>query len=158
MRDQGTTKYNSSTSRNPKVYTQSTWYYTPQCRMTWGNTKALWRANLARPENMGDTGEYQYLPLQKHSQGIRVISLLSGRWEDDIHCDIRTILLDHQPDYGALSYVWGDSAITKPIFIDKMEVQVTTNLESALQHLGSPVGENIESFREYKSTCMEMLL
>jgi hypothetical protein len=87
---------------------------------------------------MDDKSEYQYLPLQKHSRDIRVISLLSGRWEDDIHCSIRAISLNHKADYRALSYVWGDSAIMKPIFIDKLKVQVTPNLESALRHLREP--------------------
>lgn len=87
---------------------------------------------------MNDKSEYQYLPLQKQSRDIRVISLLSGRWQDDIQCSIQTISLDHQPDYRALSYVWGDPAITKPIFVDKLKVQVTTNLESALRHLREP--------------------
>lgn len=34
--------------------------------------------------------------------------------------------------YAALSYVWGDAAITKPLICDAVEVQVTLNLHYAL--------------------------
>jgi uncharacterized protein involved in exopolysaccharide biosynthesis len=37
--------------------------------------------------------------------------------------------------YIALSYEWGDASITNPIVVDDIEVQVTTNLESALREL-----------------------
>ena len=44
-------------------------------------------------------------------------------------------VIDKPPWYLALSYAWGDPAITAPIFLDDREIQVTTNLESALRHM-----------------------
>ena len=79
---------------------------------------------------------YNYIALKSTSRDIRILSLLPGEWGSDIHCTIKAISLDDNPKYEALSYTWGDTAITKSIFIDKVKVvQVTTNLELALQHL-----------------------
>ena len=39
------------------------------------------------------------------------------------------------PDYVALSYCWGDPAITRLISVNDLPVQVTTNLEAALRAL-----------------------
>jgi hypothetical protein len=39
------------------------------------------------------------------------------------------------PDYVALSYCWGDPAITRLIIVNDLPVQVTTNLEAALRAL-----------------------
>lgn len=49
-----------------------------------------------------------------------------------------------QPDsqasdgYNALSYVWGEPSITKPILVHGKELKVTTNLEAALRRIRTP--------------------
>jgi len=39
------------------------------------------------------------------------------------------------PDYVALSYCWGDPLVTKPICVNNVHVEITTNLEAALRVL-----------------------
>ncbi|EQB51095.1 hypothetical protein CGLO_09402 [Colletotrichum gloeosporioides Cg-14] len=43
--------------------------------------------------------------------------------------------ITYQPDYQALSYVWGDASPSKHILIGEHTVPITTNLHSALVHL-----------------------
>ncbi|KAK2759641.1 heterokaryon incompatibility protein [Colletotrichum kahawae] len=43
--------------------------------------------------------------------------------------------ITYQPDYEALSYVWGDASPSEHILIDEHNVPITTNLHSALVHL-----------------------
>ncbi|RSL86507.1 hypothetical protein CDV31_016390 [Fusarium ambrosium] len=40
-----------------------------------------------------------------------------------------------QPEYEALSYVWGDTNVNEHIFLDEQAVPITPNLHSALVHL-----------------------
>ncbi|OCL04375.1 hypothetical protein AOQ84DRAFT_301006, partial [Glonium stellatum] len=43
--------------------------------------------------------------------------------------------LDNSSAYEALSYVWGEPSETETISLDRQEIKVTLNLESALRHL-----------------------
>ncbi|KAI8167338.1 Heterokaryon incompatibility protein 6, OR allele [Colletotrichum sp. SAR 10_70] len=43
--------------------------------------------------------------------------------------------ITYQPDYEALSYVWGDATPSEHILIEEHTVPITTNLHSALVHL-----------------------
>jgi hypothetical protein len=52
---------------------------------------------------MGDL----YDSLNSETNQIRVVELVPGRWNDAINCNMRTVSLDEQPSYEALSYVWG---------------------------------------------------
>ena len=45
---------------------------------------------------------------------IRLIKLLPGDWEDNLHCNIHTTSLDSPPIYDALSYSWGDESQDDP--------------------------------------------
>ncbi|KAK0644445.1 heterokaryon incompatibility, partial [Cercophora newfieldiana] len=51
-----------------------------------------------------------------------------------VACELLEFSVDRAPPYVALSYVWGDSALRKPIFVGTKQLQVTENLESALNH------------------------
>jgi Heterokaryon incompatibility protein (HET) len=82
-----------------------------------------------------DERAYDYTLIRKESRDIRVLSVAPGEWVADIRCTIRTISLDCQLGYEALSYTWGDLTSTKPVFIDEVEVDITTTLERALRHL-----------------------
>ncbi|KAJ9637159.1 hypothetical protein H2199_007445 [Coniosporium tulheliwenetii] len=83
-------------------------------------------------------GLFERKQLDSASQDIRLLSLLPGHWEDDIRCSVRVVSLKDNPAYETLSYVWGDPTVTKPIFVDGGETQITTNLEDALRHLRDP--------------------
>ena len=52
-------------------------------------------------------------------------------------CSIEHVSLDMQHSYKALSYCWGDRSESSTIHVNGSEVQVTNNLEAALQELRS---------------------
>ena len=66
---------------------------------------------------------------------IRVVILRPGSFGDPIVCQLEHIKLIPDSDYEAVSYVWGDAAVTKPITLDGREYPVTTNLYTGLQFL-----------------------
>jgi hypothetical protein len=82
-----------------------------------------------------------YEPLSFDNHEIRLITLLPFKnpW-DRIQCTVQRVSLRRRSvSYKALSYAWGDPSVTMPISINGIEVPVTCNLKSALQHLRSPV-------------------
>jgi hypothetical protein len=48
---------------------------------------------------------------------------------------LQHVSLDEDPQYQALSYIWGDQNVREYIFFDGLTLSVTTNLVSALRHL-----------------------
>lgn len=76
-----------------------------------------------------------YAPLEPLRREIRVVELAPGNFNDDIHCTLRTLSLDDNPTYEALSYVWGDFNVTDFINLDGSRFEATINLKLALQHL-----------------------
>jgi hypothetical protein len=70
---------------------------------------------------------------------IRVVELVPGRWNDAINCNMRTVSLDEQPSYEALSYVWGDPKDTVPIIVNGTSFPATRNLVAALLRVRSSV-------------------
>jgi hypothetical protein len=84
-----------------------------------------------------------YSSLDPESRQIRLFTLLPGAFQDPIKGFLTLVSLESNPDYEALSYVWGDPTVTLLIHIAAggldssgyFEAGVTTNLESALRHL-----------------------
>lgn len=74
-------------------------------------------------------------PLDLHRKQIRILLLLPGKEADPIRCELYTAHLCDNPHYEALSYVWGNPKIVRPIFLEGRQVQVTVNLEAALRSL-----------------------
>lgn len=66
---------------------------------------------------------------------IRVVILQPGNFGDPIVCHLEHIQLIPDSDYEAVSYVWGDATVTKPITLDGRIYPVTTNLYTGLQFL-----------------------
>ncbi|PQE16327.1 heterokaryon incompatibility protein [Rutstroemia sp. NJR-2017a WRK4] len=87
---------------------------------------------------MSMCSHYVYKPLQSQSKEIRVLTLLPDVPGTEINCRLDTISLDDQPQYEALSYVWGSSTDREKVQIEGKEALVTTSLERALQHLRHP--------------------
>ncbi|PVH67821.1 hypothetical protein DL98DRAFT_442667, partial [Cadophora sp. DSE1049] len=54
-----------------------------------------------------------------------------------VECRVHTVSLKDKPAFCALSYVWGDPNVTKPIVVEGKRIQVTTNLANALCYLRS---------------------
>src|SRR6266487_2108683 len=61
------------------------------------------------------TNTFPYKPLSADLPEIRVLHLLPGKFDDDIKCSLEHVSLDSCPEYTALSYVWGDPKVTKPV-------------------------------------------
>lgn len=73
-------------------------------------------------------------PIDSGSE-IRVVILQPGTFGDLIVCQLEHIQLIPDSDYEAVSYVWGDATVTKPIMLDGRVYPVTTNLYTGLQFL-----------------------
>jgi len=76
-----------------------------------------------------------YQTLNHESRTIRIIGLLPGSESSPIRCELQQIALGDNTAYHAVSYAWGDPGITRPIFVNNIEVQVQSNLEECLRHL-----------------------
>jgi hypothetical protein len=63
-------------------------------------------------------------------------SSIRGRFE--IFCSLLSANLDGSPQYTALSYVWGDAAVTVPITCNDCKTEVRANLAAALRRLRQP--------------------
>ncbi|KAF8857508.1 hypothetical protein BDZ45DRAFT_744321 [Acephala macrosclerotiorum] len=66
---------------------------------------------------------------------IRLVALEPGADDEPVRCSVVYASLDDEPNYEALSYVWGDPTITTPIFLDGKIFHVTINLCAALENL-----------------------
>ncbi|KAK4647376.1 uncharacterized protein QC761_0000320 [Podospora bellae-mahoneyi] len=91
--------------------------------------------------NETTTSPYTYTPLSPTiKSAIRVLTLLPGRADADIECqlielDLNNPWTDDDEGFEALSYVWGDITDTTPIQIDGATIQIGRSLRSALLHL-----------------------
>ncbi|KAK6823228.1 hypothetical protein RU639_006158 [Aspergillus parasiticus] len=71
------------------------------------------------------------------SNEIRLLNLLPGKWSDPIHCKWRIASLNGNSKYKALSYVWGRSKHSQPIYLNGFPLHVTKHLRRALRQLRS---------------------
>jgi len=79
--------------------------------------------------------EYDYKPLPEN-RSIRVLQLLPGEPDDEIHCRVHHATLDDAEDtYEAISYAWGDAANRTAITCDGKAMQITVSLADALRAL-----------------------
>ncbi len=96
---------------------------------------------------------YEYSALDEDASEIRLMTLLPGRFEDDISIAMETVVLteEHIPHYEALSYVWGSPENPENITVKartpgrsrprRLEacshgtISVTQNLATALPYL-----------------------
>jgi len=81
---------------------------------------------------------YRYEPLAHHDS-IRLLTLQPGLPGTNIFCDIEHTTLSECDDiylaYTALSYVWGDPADSRTLFVQGCPITVTANLLAALDDL-----------------------
>ena len=77
-------------------------------------------------------------PLDPRRKEIRRLVLQPLSTGTDLRCSTETISLLDQPEYEALSYVWGDASVQRVILFDGMPFPVTANLAIALHHLRLP--------------------
>lgn len=70
---------------------------------------------------------------------IRLIYLEPGHANDPLKCSLFAVSLAESPKFTALSYVWGDDTIRRPIIINGHAVSIADNLYTALIHLRRPL-------------------
>jgi hypothetical protein len=75
-----------------------------------------------------------YTPLKDREIRLLVIDSSSGA-DTVVKCCVQTVSLDINPEYIALSYVWGNAAITTKILVNEEDFAVTVNLAAALRQL-----------------------
>ena len=89
---------------------------------------------------------YARTPLNAADKEIRLLHLWSEEVGGQVICSLSKASLAAKPEYQALSYAWGDPAVTTPIILSELDtsnengvaiaqVRVTTNLEAALRVL-----------------------
>lgn len=78
---------------------------------------------------------YRYQTLDNKKQSLRLLLLFPGEFDDDIRCSLVQTSLEDTPNYGALSYTWGDVAKTDMIWIGPYPFLVSSNLYDALKYL-----------------------
>jgi hypothetical protein len=77
----------------------------------------------------------QYDTLDPQRKEIRLLLVLPRKRDQPIECTLQTVSLDNPPEFEALSYVWGDASIKKPVTVNGAPHSVTVNLEAALRTL-----------------------
>lgn len=98
---------------------------------------------------MSDANIYRLHPISPESKCIRVLDILpvaaqaSNPDDEPIRSVLRTVNLDDQPQFTALSYVWGNDPPTPQYFVsfEEAQAQVTANCYSALRHLRKKLGQ-----------------
>jgi hypothetical protein len=68
--------------------------------------------NFTRPA-MAVPPSIEYTPLPPSGVHIHILSLHPRNVQDRIHCGLRTVSLDDEPAYDALSYSWDEHGITE---------------------------------------------
>ncbi|PQE21359.1 Heterokaryon incompatibility 6 OR allele protein [Rutstroemia sp. NJR-2017a BBW] len=77
-------------------------------------------------------------PLDSRKKEIRILILEPSSTGHPIKCSTKVVSLLSEPQYEALSYVWGDVSIRGIIVLDGCPFLVTKNLALALHHLRLP--------------------
>jgi hypothetical protein len=76
----------------------------------------------------------RYSPLSE-GRAIRVLELTPGGSDSAFEGELVQVDLDDNPEYSALSYVWGTDMDSIPFECDGCRTEVTKNLAEALRHL-----------------------
>lgn len=81
----------------------------------------------------------EYVSLDPTQKQIRLLHLHAGKPEDEITSHFSIISLDnHETEYEALSYVWGDTTEGYYVLVERVQMPVTDNLWQALSGLRHP--------------------
>lgn len=85
--------------------------------------------------------QYKFSPKMLSDGQIHIMELLPCGAEGPaapLRCHVRTASLSSNPDYEAVSYVWGDSRKTETIEIDGRGVPISANLAALLRSIRHP--------------------
>lgn len=70
---------------------------------------------------------FSYRPLENKSTEIRLLKILPGDRDGDIHCTMSTYNRDKAPLYVAVSYTWGPPTPTRDVRLDEQLLSITEN-------------------------------
>lgn len=83
-----------------------------------------------------EDSEDRYSHVQKlREHEIRILKLLPGDSESQLHCEIVVGSLEEKLTYDAVSYCWGSNDRCKQIWIHKKQFKVTQSAFDVLQHM-----------------------
>ncbi|WAO95833.1 HET domain-containing protein [Fusarium falciforme] len=84
---------------------------------------------------------FSYQPLDDDS--IRLVTVKPGPWNSIIECEVEIEnLRQGKNHFGALSYVWGDSNVRRPIHLNGNTFKVTVNLFEGLRQIRESMFED----------------
>ena len=91
----------------------------------------------ARPQARDEDrcSEHTLYPDLQDSNEIRLLYLQPGASGDKVKCTIKHAKLSDQPQYEALSYMWGPHDCLQTILVNDFNINVRENMWLALQHL-----------------------
>jgi len=88
---------------------------------------------------MGIKYSVLYAPLNDEKAEVRIVDVLpDDEPTSQIRCEMNTISLEQDPNFHALSYVWGDKYQVETISINGYQIKVTKNLADALRRIRRP--------------------
>lgn len=87
--------------------------------------------------NSTQTDQSIYQALSASAPEIRVITLRQGSADEELRCTLKTVSLDDQPSFHALSYAWGTDTEKCRININGHVVPVSSSLATVLRHFHS---------------------
>lgn len=85
------------------------------------------------PESLHGIENTCILPANDHSENNT--NKINIDYTDEIHCTFSLVSLDDEPEYEALSYVWGDQEDLATIYVHNCPFLITRNLYDALLHM-----------------------
>ncbi|KAI9927022.1 hypothetical protein MW887_003403 [Aspergillus wentii] len=78
----------------------------------------------------------EYFPLDSERNEIRLLTIFPSVWtKSTIRCSLEAVSLDDNPDFEAISYVWGDASNKTDIIINDALLYVTLSVETSLRLL-----------------------
>jgi hypothetical protein len=105
---------------------------------------SIQRFNTSAHSSIEHPGSMEYTALDPSQRQIRLLHLHAGNPKDDVVCHFSIISLDnHDVEYEALSYVWGDTTEGCVVTVEGIHMPVTDNLWQALNKLRYPDKERI---------------
>ncbi|KAM7185053.1 Heterokaryon incompatibility protein (HET) domain containing protein [Naviculisporaceae sp. PSN 640] len=103
------------------------------------------RQRVHSPVHLGNPSPFYdqiNVPIDHSRHEIRLLAIFPGDWNDQIRAELRPVSLDANPQYRALSYVWGDTNNQPAITVNGLEFHVTKNLFVALRRLRPDPGNH----------------
>ncbi|EAT82442.2 hypothetical protein SNOG_10107 [Parastagonospora nodorum SN15] len=98
---------------------------------------------------------FVHSPLPDSETHIRLLEVLQGNFEHHVVCVMSAWPLDSAPPYSAISYTWGDPALTATITIDGRNMVVGQNCEYALQQTFAIEKKKKEKYVWVDAVCID---